>query len=178
MCHLKSSYSRVVESTKRENRFKNILVNVPGLKQYFSVCYIKLLMGCLTFFHYVQIVWVIWRMPCFVYSCLAWWLVSIGLDRAASTFPCRGTHCIGCMVSVTLLAYSGLQCLVLLHMLMEGNSFSNNENICPMKWWYGHKAYVIISMETIDNQYFYSYYLYFNYVSAYKCSRCHVFSHD
>ena len=48
-------YSRVVESTKRENRFKNILVNVLGLKQYFSLCYIKLLMGCFTFFHYVQI---------------------------------------------------------------------------------------------------------------------------
>lgn len=50
MCRLKFSYTRVVESTKRENRFKNILVNVPGLKQYFSVCYIKLLMGCFTFF--------------------------------------------------------------------------------------------------------------------------------
>lgn len=50
MCHLKSSYSRLVGSTKRENRLKNIVVNVPGLKQYFNVCYIKLLMGCFTFF--------------------------------------------------------------------------------------------------------------------------------
>lgn len=173
MCSLKSSYSRVVDSTKRKNHFKNILVNVPGLKQYFNVCYIKLLMGCFTFVHYVQILWVAWRIPyfCLLMPCLVARVNQAG--KGSLNVPFLG---------LTLHRLHGLSdSLLIPDFSVWYYCMSSWKEITVKTFVLWNDGMVIkheiIFMETIDNQYLYFNYLYFNYILTYKWSRVSCIFH-